>query len=67
MDSLLITLACLEEFQEEQATQSIKELLTHPLNENLRKDLGQALEHLYQFDYNKAFEVLNPHIKGEEE
>ena len=67
MDSLLITLACLEEFQEEQATQSIKELLTHPLNENLRKDLGQALEHLYQFDYNKAFEVLNPHIRGEEE
>ncbi|MBE5902529.1 MAG: response regulator [Lachnospiraceae bacterium] len=67
LDRLLLTLAHLEEFQEEEARDSMKELLSHPLAEDLQKSLREALDHLYQFNYNKAFEVLSPYINEDQE
>ncbi|SFQ37229.1 Signal transduction histidine kinase [Lachnospiraceae bacterium XBB1006] len=67
MDRLLITLACLEEFQEEEARESMKELMSHPLPENLQASLKEALDNLYQFDYKKAFAALSPYIAERDE
>ncbi len=67
VDQLLITMACLEEYQEDEAKKSIHELLEYQIDEKLRKDLGEALEHLHEFDYNKAFEVLNSYIDEDKE
>ncbi|MBE5906348.1 MAG: response regulator [Lachnospiraceae bacterium] len=66
VDRLLITLACLEEFQEDEAREGMKELLSHPLPEDLQAALKEALDNLYQFDYKKAFAVLSPFIADRE-
>ncbi|MCR4955377.1 MAG: response regulator [Lachnospiraceae bacterium] len=61
-DRMLIVLACLEGFQEEEAVEAMKEFLSHPLEEKMREDLNNALSMVSQFDYDGAIQALGDYL-----
>ncbi|MBR4795932.1 MAG: response regulator [Lachnospiraceae bacterium] len=63
-EKLLMTMACIEEYQQDQAINLLKDLRIHLIPDDVKECVDAALDALDQFKYEEANEIIKEYLTG---